>query len=62
MIQVSSIPTELDDQTLNFIEKGLSIAHGYYQLAPVFFWAGVGLVAWKIAWGGLAKMRGKSGD
>lgn len=62
MIQASSIPTELDNDALNFIERGLAIAYGYYELAPAFFWAGVGLIAWKIAWTGMAKMRGNSGD
>ncbi len=63
MTPVSTIPgAELDERTLNFIESGLEIAYSYYLRAPAFFYIGAGLIAWKIAWSGLAKMRGKSGD
>jgi hypothetical protein len=29
-----------------FLERMLARMYGYYQTAPVFFWAGVGLLAW----------------
>ncbi len=60
MTLASTIP--LDNDALNFIERGLSIAYSYYERAPVFFWAGFALIVLKITWTGLAKVRGKGGD